>query len=68
MVALPSILVLSPLERPDPGVVAAAAGAGALGVLDLGHDAVALVHEVQAAHPALPVPDSLQERFALAAP
>ena len=33
-----SILVLSPLERPDPGVVAAAIGAGALGVLDLGHD------------------------------
>lgn len=53
MVALPSILVLSPLERPDPGVVAAAAGAGALGVLDLGHDAArahgalaALAHRV----------------------
>lgn len=38
----------------------------ALDLLDLGHDAVALVHEVQAAHPTLPVPDSLQERFALA--
>ncbi|MBK9032322.1 MAG: SDR family NAD(P)-dependent oxidoreductase [Myxococcales bacterium] len=29
---------MSPLERPDPGVVAAAIGAGAVGALDLGRD------------------------------
>jgi acyl transferase domain-containing protein/NAD(P)H-dependent flavin oxidoreductase YrpB (nitropropane dioxygenase family)/NAD(P)-dependent dehydrogenase (short-subunit alcohol dehydrogenase family) len=34
----PSVLALSPLERPDPGLVAAACEAGALGVLDLGRD------------------------------
>jgi acyl transferase domain-containing protein/NAD(P)H-dependent flavin oxidoreductase YrpB (nitropropane dioxygenase family) len=35
------VVVLSPFERPDPGVVVAAANAGALGVLDLGRDAQA---------------------------
>jgi acyl transferase domain-containing protein/NAD(P)H-dependent flavin oxidoreductase YrpB (nitropropane dioxygenase family) len=34
-----SIIGLSPLERPDPGLVAALCEAGALGVLDLGRDA-----------------------------
>src|SRR5215813_6599024 len=32
------VICTSPLERPDPGLVAAAYRAGALGVLDLGHD------------------------------
>src|ERR1700733_10514524 len=32
------VICISPLERPDPQLVAAACQAGALGVLDLGHD------------------------------
>ena len=34
--ALGPIIGVSPLERPDPGLVAAVSDAGALGVLDLG--------------------------------
>src|SRR5579862_1208882 len=37
--AATSILGVSPLDRPDPGLVAAICEAGALGVLDLGRDA-----------------------------
>jgi hypothetical protein len=36
---VPRILGVSPLERPDPGLVAAVCRAGGLGVLDLGRDA-----------------------------
>ncbi len=32
------VVCVSPFERPDPGIVVGAARAGALGVLDLGHD------------------------------
>src|ERR1700759_5106283 len=32
------IIVISPFDNPDSGVVAAASRSGALGVLDLGHD------------------------------
>ncbi len=35
------IIGLTPLERPDAGLVAALCDAGALGVLDLGHDPIA---------------------------
>jgi acyl transferase domain-containing protein/NAD(P)H-dependent flavin oxidoreductase YrpB (nitropropane dioxygenase family) len=60
---LPPILVLSPCERPDAGLVAAACAAGALGVLDLGRDPAraraalaALGHQLDRA--AVRIPDS----------
>jgi len=60
---LPPILVLSPCERPDAGLVAAACAAGALGVLELGRDPArarhalaALGHQVDRA--AVRIPDS----------
>ena len=38
MTAVFEVIGISPLDRPDPGLVAAACDAGALGVLDLGRD------------------------------
>ena len=49
---LPPILVLSPCERPDAGLVAAACAAGALGVLELGRDPARARHALAAlGHP-----------------
>jgi len=42
------VICLSPLERPDPGLVAAACSAGALGVLDLGRDPIAAARALRA--------------------
>ena len=38
MIDLPLIIGISPFECPDSGLAASLARAGALGVLDLGHD------------------------------
>ena len=48
------VICLTPLERPDPGLVAAACRAGALGVLDLGVDRDAAVRALRALAGAAP--------------
>src|SRR5262245_18476428 len=47
MSVVPSIIGMSPLGRPDAGLVAALTDAGALGVLDLGRDRAAAAHALQ---------------------